>query len=102
MKDALNNDAYLDPLIVGDAYELRPLRVPRIADNLQFVWNYAVVNKSNQRAEVHTDSYPGGVGMFLKLEAGFLEAAKALQEHFSKKERAKRPLIVKDAKPSSH
>lgn len=93
MSEQFPDGPYEKVLVKGDVYEIRQLRQPRVADNMQFIWNYALINTSTGITEIHTDTFPGAVLMFIKLEDGHRESLAQLAKYQKAQARSDKRIV---------
>ena len=77
VQNGLYEDKYL---YKSGVYTVHQLRRQRISENMQFVWNYVIVNTVTNVPEVFSDSLPGAMSIAAKLDNGLEEMAKLLAE----------------------
>lgn len=76
-----------NPVFLGELYAVYQLVNPVPADNLQVLWNYAVVSLKTGVREVYTDSYPGALSMLVRLTKGTQEMETLISEEKAAKEK---------------
>lgn len=86
------------PLSTFGQYGVYKLRIPKIAENMTLVWNYAVVNEVYNTAEVFTDSFPGAQSIMLKLQNGVETLQEELQKRLAEKEKTRIQAEVRERK----
>lgn len=103
VNDPLDLSPFLGGAITsGEHYDVYQVRNPRVSENMQYVWNYAVYNRGKAVVEVHTDTLPGALSMFLKLEDGMSAVGKAVAEYLTKRERERIQVSARESRARPH